>query len=106
MTENVIVSGTAGRRAFTGWEVPGMRDLPPVDSRGPLTVVVYRDGTLNGFPAVVPVSTVRTLTAEELRQLDAVRRYRREWSVKLHCSEREVYVPVDLRPASVPEEAW
>lgn len=106
MTENVIVEGVAGMGAFTGWEVPGIRDLPPVDSRGPLTVVVYDDGTPHGFPAVVPVRTVRTLTAEELRQLDALRRYRQEWSVKRHCSEREVYVPAALRPASVPEEAW
>lgn len=104
--ENVIVEGVAGTRAFTGREVPGMRGLPPVDSRGPLTVVVYDDGTLHGYPAVVPVSTVRTLTAEELRQLDALRRYRREWSVKRHCSEREVYVPASLRPAGVPKEAW
>lgn len=102
MRHNTVVDGAAGRRAFTGWEVPGMRDLPPVDSRGPLTVVMY-DG---GEAVVVPVRTVRTLSAEELRQLDAVRRYRREWAVKRHCSEREVYVPAALRPASVPEEAW
>ena len=106
MTENVIVEGVAGMRPFTGWEVPGVRGLPPVDSRGPLTVVVYDDDTPHGFPAVVPVSTVRTLAAEELRQLGALRRYRREWAVKRHCSEREVYVPAAIRPPAVPEEAW
>lgn len=106
MTENVLVQGVAGHRAFTGWEVPGMRDLPPVDSRGPLTVVVYDDGTPHGFPVVVPVGTVRELSRQEQDALEATRRYRREWAVKRHCTERQVYVPLALRPASVPEEAW
>jgi hypothetical protein len=106
MTENVIVEGVAGMRPFTGWEVPGMRDLPAVDSRGPLTVVVYDDGTPHGFPAVVPVSTVTELSRQEQDALEATRRYRREWAVKRHCSEREVYVPSSLRPSVVPEEAW
>jgi hypothetical protein len=102
MTENVIVEGVAGMRPFTGWEVPGMRDLPPVDSRGPLTVVLYDGGT----PVVVPVSTVRELSRQEQDALEATRRYRREWAVKRHCSEREVYVPAGIRPSAVPEEAW
>ena len=106
MIENVLVQGVAGCRAFTGWEVPGMRDLPPVDSRGPLTVVVYDDGTPRGFPAVVPVSTVTELSRQEQDALEATRRYRREWAVKRHCMEREVYVPAGIRPVVVPEEAW
>ena len=106
MTENVIVEGAAGMRSFTGWEVPGMRNLPPVDSRGPLTVVVHDDGTPYGFPVVVPVNTVTELSRQEQDALEATRRYRREWAVKRHCSEREVYVPAGIRPAAVPEEAW
>jgi hypothetical protein len=105
MTENVIVEGVAGMRPFTAWEVPGMR-RPAVDDRGPLTVVIYDDGTPNGFPAVIPVSTLTELSREEQDALEATRRYRREWSVKRHCSEREVYVPAGIRPTAVPEEAW
>jgi hypothetical protein len=68
--------------------------------------VIYDDGTPNGFPAVIPVSTLTELSREEQDALEATRRYRREWSVKRHCSEREVYVPAGIRPTAVPEEAW
>lgn len=106
MRHNIVVDGAAGRRAFTGWEVPGMRDLPPVDSRGPLTVVVHDDGTPYGYPVVVPVSTVTELSTLEQEALIRLRAYRAEWSVKTGRPESQVYVPVALRPASVPQEAW
>lgn len=108
MRHNVVVTGAAGYRAFTGWEVPGIRGTVDTDSRGPLTVVVApsADWPTVGEPHVVPVSTVRELSAPEQDTLVRLQAYRREWAVKLHCSEREVYVPVALRPAGVPEEAW
>lgn len=106
MRHNIVITGAAGYRAFTGWEVPGIRGTVGVDSRGPLTVVVTEDGTPLGEPHVIPVSRVRELSALEQEALIRLRAYRREWAVKRHCSEREVYVPLALRPASVPEEAW
>lgn len=106
MQENVIVEGAPGHRPFLGTIVPGLRDMAPVDSRGPLTVVVYDDGTPAGSPAVVPSSAVRDLSPDEVTRIRGARLYRREWAVKTGRSERDVYIPDTIRPHTVPVEAW
>lgn len=106
MQENVIIEGAPGRRPFLGITVPGLRDMPPIDSRGSLTAVIWDDGTPGGFPAIVPSSAVRDLSPDEISRIRGARLYRREWAVKTGRSERDVYIPDAIRPRTVPEEAW
>ena len=103
MTENVIVEGAPGFRPFLGVLVPGLHSMPGVDTRGPLSIVTYDDGTPHGFPALVPADTVRELSADEISRIRNARLYRREWSVKTGRPEREIYIPAAIRPLTVEE---
>ena len=105
-TETVIVEGAPGRRTFLATPVPGLDTVPAVDSRGPLTVVLYDDGTPHGHPVIVPARCVRPLSANEQARIRGTRIYRHEWSVKTGRPEREIYVPAAIRPLTTPEEAW
>lgn len=95
-TETVVVESAPGYRAFLGDVI--LR-TPAVDSRGELAAVAYGDGEI----AVVPARCVRRLSGEEVTRIRNARLYRREWSVKTGRSEREVYVPADIRPRTVEE---
>lgn len=102
-TETVVVENVPGHRTFLAHPVPGLTHLPAVDGRGNLAVVVHDDGTRHGHPVVVPARCVRYLSSEEVARIRNARLYRREWAVKTGRSEREVYVPADIRPRTVEE---
>ena len=101
--ENVVVSGAPGCRTFVGNLVPGLANLPAVDHRGPLSVVIADDGTHFGYPMVVPAGTVHELSADEQALIRNARAYRRNWSLMTGRPEREIYVPDAIRPHTVEE---
>lgn len=100
--ENVVVRGVPGMRDWLGVRIPGLV-VDAVDQRGDLTVVVLEDGSKGGDPYLVPVSTVHSLSVDEITRIRNARLYRAEWSVKTGRSEREIYIPDAIRPRTVEE---